>query len=112
MRLFVFSLFVFVSLGAFAQRDSILAAAQRDSMLYLDTIPTYGAVVDKGLLSGYDRRVHYRRKYWGELIPTQFIIQNAGNMGLDGNTASTSSGRQTCCLAICHATKADVPNLR
>lgn len=82
MRLFVFSLFFFVSLGAFAQGDTVLSAARRDSMLYLDTIPTYGAVVDKGSLSGYDRRVHYRRKHWGELIPTQFIIQNAGNMGL------------------------------
>lgn len=30
----------------------------------------------------YDRRVHRYRKYWASLIPTELIIQNAGNMGL------------------------------
>ena len=31
--------------------------------------------------SRYDKRVHRYRKYWAALIPTQFVIQNAGNMG-------------------------------
>lgn len=82
MRLFVFSLLSMISLSLTAQTDSIASMAQADSLLYLDTTPAKGAVVDRGSLSGYDRRVHYRRQYWGELIPTQFIIQNAGNMGL------------------------------
>ncbi len=32
--------------------------------------------------SRYDQRVHRYRKYWAALIPTQFVVQNAGNMGL------------------------------
>lgn len=82
MRLFVFSLFCLFSFRLSAQTDSIESKERIDSLMYLDTTPSEGAVVDKGSLSGYDRRVHYRRKYWGELIPTQVIIQNAGNMGL------------------------------
>jgi len=31
--------------------------------------------------SRYDKRVHLYRKHWAALIPTQFVIQNAGNMG-------------------------------
>ncbi|MCR5131899.1 MAG: hypothetical protein K6C10_10635 [Prevotella sp.] len=30
----------------------------------------------------YDKRVHYYRKHWEALIPTQFVMQNAGNMGM------------------------------
>ena len=33
-------------------------------------------------ISSYDRRVNRMRHYWASLIPTQFVIQNAGNMGL------------------------------
>ncbi len=32
--------------------------------------------------SRYDKRVHRYRKDWASLIPTQFVVQNAGNMGL------------------------------
>ena len=31
--------------------------------------------------SRYDKRVHRYRKHWAALIPTQFVVQNAGNMG-------------------------------
>lgn len=31
--------------------------------------------------SRYDRRIHRYRKHWAALIPMQFVIQNAGNMG-------------------------------
>lgn len=31
--------------------------------------------------SKYDKRVHRYRKHWAALIPTHFVIQNAGNMG-------------------------------
>ena len=32
--------------------------------------------------SKYVRRVFQYRKRWADLIPTQFVIQNAGNMGI------------------------------
>ena len=32
--------------------------------------------------SKYDMRIRRYRKHWAGLIPTQFVIQNAGNMGL------------------------------
>ncbi len=32
--------------------------------------------------SRYDQRVNKYRKHWAALIPTQFVIQNAGNMGI------------------------------
>ncbi len=38
--------------------------------------------VEQGKANRYDDRIHRYRKYWASLIPTQFIIQNAGNMGL------------------------------
>lgn len=33
-------------------------------------------------MSKYDKRVHYYRKHWGALIPTQSILQTCGNMGI------------------------------
>lgn len=33
-------------------------------------------------MSRFDRRVNHIRRYWASLIPTQFVLQNAGNMGL------------------------------
>jgi len=33
-------------------------------------------------MSRFDRRVNHIRRYWASLIPTQFVVQNAGNMGL------------------------------
>lgn len=32
--------------------------------------------------SRFDKRVHRYRKHWAALIPTQFVVQNAGNMGI------------------------------
>lgn len=29
----------------------------------------------------YDRHMRNYRKYWAALIPKQFVVQNAGNMG-------------------------------
>ena len=37
--------------------------------------------VEKRSESKYDKRIHRYRKNWASLIPTQFIVQNAGNMG-------------------------------
>ncbi len=33
-------------------------------------------------LTGYDLRVHKYRKHWAKLIPSQSVVQYAGNMGL------------------------------
>lgn len=69
----------FMSLSANAMgRDSLSIA---DSLLYLDVSPTENVKVDSVVMSRYDRRIHRRREYWAELIPTQFIMQYAGNMG-------------------------------
>ena len=69
----------FMSLSANATgRDSLSIA---DSLLYLDASPTENVKVDSVVMSKYDRRMHRRREYWAELIPTQFIMQYAGNMG-------------------------------
>lgn len=69
----------FMSLSANAMgRDSLSIA---DSLLYLDASPTENVKVDSVVMSRYDRRMHRRREYWAELIPTQFIMQYAGNMG-------------------------------
>ena len=59
-------------------RDSLSIA---DSLLYLDASPTENVKVDSVVMSKYDLRMHRRREYWAELIPTQFIMQYAGNMG-------------------------------
>ena len=69
----------FMSLSVNAMgRDSLSSA---DSLLYLDASPTENVKVDSVVMSRYDRRMHRRREYWAELIPTQFIMQYAGNMG-------------------------------
>ena len=69
----------FMSLSANATgRDSLSIA---DSLLYLDASPMENVKVDSVVMSRYDRRIHRRREYWAELIPTQFIMQYAGNMG-------------------------------
>ena len=60
-------------------RDSLSIA---DSLLYLDASPTENVKVDSVVMSRYDRRIHRRREHWAALIPTQFIMQYAGNMGL------------------------------
>ena len=69
----------FMSLSANATgRDSLSIA---DSLLYLDASPTENVKVDSVVMSKYDRRKHRRLDYWSEGIPTQFIMQYAGNMG-------------------------------
>ena len=45
-------------------------------------LPPDTTYVEKAKESYYDKRVHRYRKHWAALIPTQFIIQNAGNMGV------------------------------
>ena len=63
MRLCVISLLLLLALPTEAQTDTTAA----------DTQP----VAPK-----YERRISRYRSAWQSLIPTQFILQNAGNMGL------------------------------
>ena len=39
-------------------------------------------IVQQNRESKYERRVYRYRKRWANMIPTQFVIQNAGNMGI------------------------------
>ena len=63
MRLSIISLLLLLALPTEAQTDTTAA----------DTLP----VAPK-----YERRISRYRLAWQSLIPTQFILQNAGNMGL------------------------------
>lgn len=63
MRLCVISLLLLLALPTEAQTDTTAA----------NTLP----VAPK-----YERRISRYRSAWQSLIPTQFILQNAGNMGL------------------------------
>ncbi len=59
--------------------------AIRDSLNYFDRnnlTTTTVFVEDSNYVSRYDRRIHRFRKHWAALIPTQHIIQYAGNMGV------------------------------
>lgn len=56
--------------GALAVFPLLSAAAQADTI-----------VTEQASPSRYDQRVHRYRRHWGAIIPTQVIIQNAGNMG-------------------------------
>lgn len=45
--------------------------------------------------SRYDRRVNRMRRYWASLIPTQIVVQNAGNMGLISAGVGWKYGRRS-----------------
>ncbi len=59
---YVISLLLLLPVAARAVADSIYVAQPSESK--------------------YDKRVLRYRKHWAALIPTQFVVQNAGNMGL------------------------------
>ena len=63
MRLWIFSLILLMMIPAKAQTDTAAT----------DTLP---------VASKYEYRIERYRSDWLSLIPTQFILQNAGNMGL------------------------------
>lgn len=56
------------------------------SLLALLLVSTSAAAdsiyVEQARQNRFDKRVHRYRKHWASLIPTQFAVQNAGNMGL------------------------------
>ena len=82
MRLFIFSIMLFCKcLGVVAMSPDSISV--NDSLKYFvyDSLAERGVYVRKGELTEYDRRIVKYRKSWAALIPTQAIIQNAGNMG-------------------------------
>lgn len=82
MRLFIFSIMFFCRcLCVVAMSPDSISV--NDSLKYFvyDSMEEHGVYVRKGELTEYDHRVDKYRKSWAALIPTQAIIQNAGNMG-------------------------------
>ena len=54
----------------------------RDSIKYLAGHTGKRVFIDKAKERNYDKRIHRYRKNWAALIPTEIVLQNAGNMGL------------------------------
>lgn len=83
MRLFVISIFLFwmLAIKAILPSDSLDLS---DSLKYFakESQEVKGVYVHLSDSTDYDRRVRKYRKHWAGLIPTQSIIQNAGNMGV------------------------------
>lgn len=46
-------------------------------------------------VSRFDHREHRARRYWANLIPTQVVLQNAGNMGIVSVGIGWEYGRRT-----------------
>lgn len=81
MRPLIISLLLSVAaLSAIASESDSISIA--DSLLYLDIEPTEKVRVETQEMSRYDRRIHRHREHWAQLIPTQLVMQYAGNMGL------------------------------
>ena len=85
MKSLIFSaLLLFMPLHTFAGGviDEIDSLSLNDSLAYFTSSSKPYIYKEKGHESAYDRRIHYFRKYWAALIPTQVVVQNAGNMGI------------------------------
>jgi hypothetical protein len=85
MKSLIFSaLLMFMPIQSFAADviDKIDSLSLSDSLAYFTSSSKQNVYKENGHESVYDRRIHYFRKYWAALIPTQVVVQNAGNMGL------------------------------
>lgn len=91
MRQSIISLFALLCLSAAAAEprcDSIPRhmTVPADSIVPADSAGicavTAAMTADTAYYSKYDRRVYRYRRLWNFLIPTQLIVQNAGNMGV------------------------------
>ncbi len=51
-------------------------------LLVADGVMADSIFVAQSAESRYDKRMLHYRKQWAALIPTQFLVQNAGNMGV------------------------------
>ena len=83
MRSFIFSLLLLISVraGAVSVMYSGTAETGIDSTMVVESVIPNDTATGQALTS-YDRRVHRYRRHWQSLIPTQSVIQFAGNMGL------------------------------
>lgn len=59
-----------------------------------DTLSATGVMPLEEQPTKYDQRVHRYRKHWNALIPTQTVIQYAGNMGLLSAGAGWDYGKR------------------
>ncbi len=55
--------------------------SHNDSIYFFPSVGKDGIYMSSIRKKEYDKRVHRYRKHWERMIPTQFVIQNAGNMG-------------------------------
>jgi len=55
--------------------------SHNDSIYLLPIEENEGVYMSDVRMKAYDKRVRHYRKRWESLIPTVFVIQNAGNMG-------------------------------
>lgn len=83
MRLFITNLLLTVSMLSVANPLAGDSLSVADSLKYFDydSLAERGVYVRKTRMTDYDKRVDKYRKHWQSLIPTQAIVQNAGNMG-------------------------------
>lgn len=84
MRRSVFSLLALCAMTAAAAAPDTCSYCARTPAAAAAAADTAAADTARGgsLLTRYDRRVHRYRLRWQSLIPTQSVIQYAGNMGL------------------------------
>lgn len=71
-----------------------LLFATTATMLASDSINTSDNSTLRSVASKYDRRMQRYRQQWDALIPTQFILQNAGNMGVASAGIGWSYGKR------------------
>lgn len=83
MRLFLTNMLLLLSMLTVKAALPIDTLSVADSLKYFDndSLAERGIFVHEGKPTEYDRRIRKYRKHWQGLIPTQLIVQNAGNMG-------------------------------
>lgn len=81
MRSYIFSLLLFLGCPSVVSAEE---AGAGDTVRISDTTIVFDTSDRKDTVSytHYDRRVYRYRRLWNFLIPTQFITQYAGNMGV------------------------------
>lgn len=82
MRLFVFSVVTAVAVAAFGRGADTCAVAVAQVSDDSAAVVVADTLRGGSVLTRYDRRVHRYRRRWQSLIPTQSVVQFAGNMGM------------------------------
>ena len=81
MRLLIFSLLLMARVGCGAVGVYECNAVVGGDVVTVTPVVTADTAAGS-VLTRYDRRVHRYRRNWQSLIPTQSVVQFAGNMGL------------------------------